>query len=310
MGGAAELLMKLFSEIPGEPVSPQIEEELTHIRRNLSGVRATIAFASAKGGVGKSAILTNVAAALALKGRKVAVLDADLNSPSVPAMLGLRRVRLYVGDNVIDPAAGPLGLRVVASNLLMEPGPPAISLLEEEPPIVPADNGVSPVELTASQMIRRLFAQTRFGVLDFVLVDLAPGLGELDMVARNAPLSGIVLVSHPSALGVQAARGALELAAQIRVPVVGIIENMTGFFCGNCHAVRPLMPRDDMDGLARDKGVSIIARLPFDPRLAETCDHGTAFVREYADSPLAKHLNEIASRLEETLGLQARGGES
>ncbi len=278
--------------------------ELTRVKVNLTPVRSVVAFASAKGGVGKSAILTNVAVALALKGRKVGLLDADLDSPSVAAMLGMKRARLYPTADGIDPASGPLGLRVVASNLLVESEPPPLSLTEEEPPTI--SNGARPVELTRPQMLRRLLGQTRFGALDFLLIDVAPGLGEMGLIIRTAPITGLVLLTHPSVLGVQAVKAALQAAARTGTPVMGIIENMTGFYCESCHSMRPLLPHGDLAALVRDKGPAIMARLSFDPRLADACDRGAPFVKECADAPLAKQLVEVATRLDELLAAQPR----
>jgi ATP-binding protein involved in chromosome partitioning len=294
--------MKLFSEpeaMHAEETSPQVQDDLARIRLNLGGVKAVIAIASAKGGVGKSAIVANVAAALALKGRKVGVLDADLNSPSIAGMLGMRRVRLYPGMEGVDPGSGPLGLRVVGADMMVESGPVPLAFAEEDVPVL--SNGAPPVELTHNQMMRRLLGQTRFGSLDFLLIDVAPGLHEIDLIGKTAPLTGIVLVSHPTEQGVLSTKAALKVASEAGIPVAGIIENMTGFYCGNCHSVRPLLPHGDMASMVREKGPAIIGRLAFDPRMAESCDRGTQFVKEYPDAPLAKQLVEVASRLEELL---------
>ena len=293
--------MRLFeeSEAGGEPQTSQLEIDVAHTRLNLAAVKNVVAFVSAKGGVGKSAILTNVAVALALKGRKVGLVDADLNSPSVAAMLGMRRARLFAAGDQIDPAAGPLGLRVVASNLLLESEPLPLSLIDEEPTAI--TNGARAVELTPSQMIRRLLGQTRFGALDFVLIDAAPGLGEIDLIARIAPLTGFVMLTHPSQLGVESAKTGLEVASRAGVPVLGLIENLTGFYCESCRSVRPLLPHGEMAAMVARKGPPIIGRLPFDPRLAEACDHGVPFVKEFADAPLARQITEAAGRIEELL---------
>jgi ATP-binding protein involved in chromosome partitioning len=298
--------MKLFgeSDIAGIGGPSQVESDRARAKLNLAGVKHVLAIASAKGGVGKSALLTNLAAVLAVKGRKVGLLDADLNAPSVPAMLGMQRTRLFSIGGEIDPASGPLGLRLVASNLLAESEPPPLSFTEGEPPAI--NNGARPEELTKPQMLRRLFAQTRFGALDFLLVDVAPGLGEMDLVARIAPLAGIVLITHPSQLGVPGVKSALEVAARAATPIIAIIENMTSFYCESCHSVRPLLPQADLVGQLRGKGPAIIGRLAFDPRLAEACDRGAIFVKEYPDAPLAKQLAEVAARLEEMLGVHAR----
>jgi len=293
--------MRLFdeSQAAGAPQTSQLEIDVAHTRLNLAAVKNVVAFVSAKGGVGKSAILTNVAVALALKGRKVGLVDADLNSPSVAAMLGMRRARLFAAGDQIDPAAGPLGLRVVASNLLLESEPLPLSLIDEEPTAI--TNGARAVELTPSQMIRRLLGQTRFGALDFVLIDAAPGLGEIDLIARIAPLTGFVMLTHPSQLGVESAKTGLEVASRAGVPVLGLIENLTGFYCESCRSVRPLLPHGEMAAMVARKGPPIIGRLPFDPRLAEACDHGVPFVKEFADAPLARQITEAAGRIEELL---------
>jgi len=301
--------MRLFeeSEAGGAPQTSQLEIDVAQPRLNLAAVKNVVAFVSAKGGVGKSAILTNVAVALALKGRKVGLVDADLNSPSVAAMLGMRRARLFAAGDQIDPAAGPLGLRVVASNLLLESEPPPLSLVDEEPPA--ATNGARPVELTRAQMIQRLLGQTRFGALDFVLIDAAPGLGEINLIARTAPLTGFVILSHPSQLGVESAKAALAAAARAGAPVLGLIENLTSFYCESCHSVRPLLPHGEMAAMVARKGPPIIGRLPFDPRLAEACDHGVPFVKEFADAPLTKQIAEVAGRIEEILATAVRRAE-
>jgi ATP-binding protein involved in chromosome partitioning len=298
--------MRLFSEFEGERIedtSSRVEQELAQIRLNLGSAKSLLAFASAKGGVGKSAIATNVAVALALKGRKVALLDADLNSPSVASILGMGRRKVFPVGEAIDPASGPFGLRVLACDILVDSEPPPLSLVEEE--LQASNNGVRPVEPSRVQMLRRLFGRTRFGAVDFLLVDSAPGLGEIDLIARIAPLTGIVLVSHPSESGLQASRAAMRAAARTHTPVIGIIENMTGFFCANCHSVRPLLPQGDMSALEREPGAQVIGRLPFDPRLAEACDRGVQFVREYPAAPLAKQLVELAGRLDELTAVQA-----
>ncbi|MFZ0886997.1 MAG: P-loop NTPase [Candidatus Binataceae bacterium] len=296
--------MRILSdaEAGGEYQSgPHEEQEPARSRINLGGIRSVIAFASAKGGVGKSTLLVNVAAALALKGRKVGIADLDVNAPSITAMLGLRRPRVFSIGDQIDPANGPLGLRVIASNVMAESHPPPPSFTDDEPAPI-TSNGAAPVQLSGPQMIRRLLAQTRFGTLDFLLIDLAPGLGELRQIAELVALGGIVLVSHPSELGVSAARAALKAAAETSTPVIGIVENMAGFYCGNCHSVRPLLPQGEMSALVRESGVTVLSRLSFDPRLAESCDSGMLFVHDYADAPLAKQIGELAGRLDEHAG--------
>ncbi|MGZ6194454.1 MAG: P-loop NTPase, partial [Candidatus Binataceae bacterium] len=140
-------------------------------------MRAVVAFASARGGVGKSGICVNVAAALAMTGRKVAIVDADLNSPGLLGMLGLKPIRRFAPGEAIDPASGPLGIRVVASSQLADGEPAAFSFIEgdETPAPAVAQNGAGSLEIDHRGALRRLI-EARFGQLDLMLVDLASGL--------------------------------------------------------------------------------------------------------------------------------------
>jgi len=281
--------MRIFREIgtDAESTGAQPAEEIAQLRANLAGVKSIIAVASGKGGTGKSAIVVNLAAALAVDGRKVAILDADLNSPTIVAMLGMKVPRRFHSFDGIEPSAGPLGLRIAASNLIPGGEPPPVSFLDDESAPV-ATNGHGPTELSYSATLRRLLSQTRFGTLDLLLIDLAPGLDQLFRIARIAPLNGAIIVTQPSEISVRASGAALEMAAQCSTRVMGLIENMVGFNCDGCHSVRPLMPHGDLAAVANTAGIPVLGRLPFDPRLAECSDRGVIFIRKYADTPLAR----------------------
>ncbi len=261
---------------------------------DLSQVKSIVAFASAKGGTGKSTLLTNVAAALALKGRKVGIADAELEAPSVAAMLGLRRVRLISANGVVEPASGPFGIRLVANDPVAD-----------VPPVNFADDdlhleAVAGSEVDASRMftsMEDLLSRTRFGALDLLLIDLPPGFQHAVRLSKSIERAGVVLVLPASASAAAAVRRSLEIAHRKGVRVIGLIENLQGFYCGNCHSVRPLLPRADLGALARDFEVPILGRVPFDSRLAEACDNGRPFVRDYPDAPVTKLINETAQAL-------------
>ncbi|HXR25138.1 MAG TPA: P-loop NTPase [Candidatus Binataceae bacterium] len=292
--------MRIFREIgiDADATGAQPAEEISLLRTNLAGVKSVIAIASSKGGVGKSTLTVNLAAVLALAGRKVAILDADLNSPSIVAMLGMKVPRRFHSQGGIEPGAGPLGLRVAASNLLPDGEAAPVSFLDDEAAPAESTNGHRPVELGYAATLRRLLTQTRFGTIDLLLIDLGPGIEQLFRIAQVAPLSGVLIVTQPSQISVNASRAALEMSSLCSTPVIGVVENMVGFNCDGCHAVRPLMPHGDLTALANAMGVPVLARLPFDPRLAECCDRGVIFVREYADSPLARQLTALAQSID------------
>jgi ATP-binding protein involved in chromosome partitioning len=292
--------MRIFRESEsGENGADSAHEEVSRLNANLAPVGRIIAVASARGGVGKSAITVNLAVTLALTGRKVGIVDADLNSPSMLAMLGMKPPRRMPAMEGIEPGAGPLGLRIAASNLLPEGEPPPMSFadFDEAPAAIAASNGAM-AELGYSATLRRLLGQTRFGMIDVLLIDVAPGLEQLHRIARLVPRAGLVLVSHPSGLSSYAAKDVLDFAARNSIGVLGVIENMAGFSCDGCHVVRPLMPQGGLSTLVREAAVPMLGRLPFDPRFAEASDRGTFFVREYAETPLAKQLIAIAETLD------------
>jgi len=298
--------MRIFSDINNDGSAESSVEMAAlrdRIRNNLSGVGATIALASARGGVGKSMLAVNIAAALATKGRKVAIVDADLNSPSVTAMLGMKPPRRLPMIEGIDPAAGPHGLRVVSSDQLLGGEAPPISFAQDHEdgtndgvPVEPAPT--RPAELSYRDALSRILAQSQFGSVDLLIIDLATGLDRLSTLASMMAFDGVLLLTHPSAQDTSAARHAMKIGRALGAPIVGIVENMVGFNCDGCRAVRPLWPEGDLHGIAREAAVPIMARLAFEPRLADSTDRGALFVREYADSPTGKVLVDIANQVD------------
>jgi ATP-binding protein involved in chromosome partitioning len=306
--------MRIFSDIEAgvsNGSSVEIADPRERIRTNLVGVGATIALASARGGVGKSMLAVNLVAALATKGRKVAIVDADLNSPSILAMLGMKPQRRYPMLEGIEPAAGPHGLRVVSSDQLPGGEPPPISFAQDPEdgvnggvPVAPAP--MRPAELSYRAALTRMLSQSQFGSVDLLIIDLASGLDRLSSLASMVMLDGVLLLTHTSTQDTVATRNAMKIIGAIGVPVVGIVENMVGFNCDGCRAVRPLWPEGDLHGIAREAGVPILGRLAFEPRLADSTDRGALFVREYASTPTGKVLAEIANQLETIVAARTR----
>src|SRR6202451_4254490 len=188
--------MRIFSDIEGGDHAGSSVDSAgvrDQIRTNLVGVGATIAMASARGGVGKSMLAVNIAAAWAMKGRKAAIVDADLNSPSVAAMLGMKPQRRYPMIEGIEPAAGPHGLRVVSSDQLPGGEPPPMSFVQGydesdgekgADPARPAP--ARPPELSYRDALSRILSQSQFGNVDLLLIDLATGLDRLYSLAGTA----------------------------------------------------------------------------------------------------------------------------
>ncbi len=291
--------MRIFGEFEDHG-GTEATVELERVRANLAGVQSVIAIASAKGGVGKSVVAVNLAATLALMGRKAAIVDLDFNSPSVMGMLGMRPPRHLPLAEGIEPLGGPHGLRIVAADLIPGGAPRPMSFLGDAAPAEePEDEQLN--DMSQVRALRILLGQTRFGALNYAICDLAPGLSHLHLLARTAPLHGIVLMSHPSGHAAHAARHGLELAGRARLPVLGIVENMAGFHCDGCRSVRPLWPEGELPSAARESGLPILGRLAFDRRLAESSDRGVLFVRDHADTPIGKTLSELARQVDAVL---------
>ena len=260
----------------------------------LAQVKSIVAFASAKGGTGKSTMVAGFAAALALKGRKIGIADADFDAPSVAPMLGLPRMRLISATGAVEPANGPFGIRIIANDPAADEPPP--NFAGDEAHLETADRSL-PHANGDFISIEDLIARARFGALDLLLIDLPPGFKHAMRLCDSIERAGVVVVLPASATATTAVRRSLEQARRKGVRILGLIENMQGFYCGNCHSVRPLLPRSDIGALARDFDLPILGRFPFDSRLAESCDTGRPFVREYPDAPVSKLINEGAQAL-------------
>jgi ATP-binding protein involved in chromosome partitioning len=304
--------MRIFSEVVSNGSGPpDIAEVRDRIRINLSGVGATFALASARGGVGKSMLAVNIATALAIKGRKIAIVDADLNSPSVGAMLAMKPQRRLPMVEGIEPAAGPHGLRVVSSDQLSGGEPPPISFaadFEDGAGIgeAVANSPARPAELGYREALARILAQSQLGAVDLLIIDLATGLDRMHALASLMTVDGVLLVTHPSAHDTTAAGNAIKIGRATGVSVVGIVENMAGFNCDGCRSVRPLWPEGDLQGVAREARVPIMARLGFEPRLADSTDRGMPFVREHASTPTGKALADLANQVDAIIAARTR----
>jgi ATP-binding protein involved in chromosome partitioning len=266
----------------GSNIVGQVETQQARLRARLAGVRAIIAVASGKGGVGKSTVTANLAASFALDGSQVGVLDADLNGPSMAKMLGVRGGKLVVRDGAVEPPRNALGVKVMSMDLLLPSD--AAPLTWDAPTQDEAHTWRGTMEANA---LREFLADTDWGELDVLLVDLPPGTDRLLTVTSLVPgLAGTVVVTIPSEVSQLTVRRSLTLAAQGRAPVLGLVENMAGLFHG-----------PDVAALAREAGTPFLGRVPFDADLARAADRGEAFVAIAIDRPAARALREIAAAI-------------
>jgi ATP-binding protein involved in chromosome partitioning len=275
--------MKRYKDIAGDGgsnIAQQVGEQQARLQARLAEVRAVVAVVSGKGGVGKSSITANLAACWALEGRRVGVLDADLNGPTMATMLGVRGRRLVVGADGVTPPEGALGIRVMSMDLLLPSDD--TPLVWEAPTQAESHTWRGAMEANA---LREFLADTAWGVLDVLLLDLPPGTDRLVTVAGLLPvLSGTVVVTIPSDVAHLVVRKSITIAAQAKAPVLGLVENMMGLFPGRSGAE-----------LAREAGIPFLGAVPFDPALAAAADLGQPLVASAPTCDAARSLLAIAA---------------
>ena len=281
--------MKRYRDIAGDGGSNivgQVEAQQARLVARLKHVRAIVAVVSGKGGVGKSSMTANLAGAFALGGARVGVLDADLNGPTMAKMLGVRGRTLVVGADGVEPPAGALGIRVMSMDLLLADD--AAPLTWDAPSQAEAHTWRGTMEVNA---LREFLADTGWGPLDILLIDLPPGTDRLATIAGLVPaLAGTVVVTIPSDVSHLVVRKSITVARRSPAPVLGLVENMSGMFQG-----------PDGETLAREAGVEFLGRVPFDPALATAADRGEPYVAVAPAAPAARALTAIAARLRDTL---------
>lgn len=288
--------MKRYRDIVGDggsDVAGQIALQQARLRARMAAVGRTIAVVSGKGGVGKSAITANLAVSLAARGLRVGVLDADLNGPSIAKMLGVRGGTLRVTDAGVEPARSAEGVRVLSMDLLLP---------SDETPVV----WDAPTQTDAhtwrgsmeGSVLREFLADTAWGTLDILLLDLPPGSDRLPTVAGLWPgLSGAVVVTIPSEVSHLVVKKSITLAREAGVRLLGLVENMAGYVCLRCGEVGALFEGPGGETTATQLGLPFLGRVPFDPRLAAAADRGRPFVLEHADTPAGRALSAVAERL-------------
>jgi ATP-binding protein involved in chromosome partitioning len=246
----------------------------------LPGVDAIIAVGSGKGGVGKTTLSVNLAVALAKMGHKVGLLDADVYGPNVPLMLGVSAQPKMVGENRIEPIEA-FGLKVISVGFLN-----------------PGDKPIIWRGPMLHQIVKQFLGMVEWGHLDFMIVDLPPGTGDIALsLVQSVPLTGAVVVSTPSDVSLQDARKAIEMFRQMKVDLVGVVENMSFFTCPHCNHEIDIFSRGGAEKMAAHFGVPFLGSIELDPEVRKSGDGGKPIVLEGENSPHAKSIFEFARRV-------------
>ncbi|OPX64795.1 Mrp/NBP35 family ATP-binding protein [Methanoregula sp. PtaB.Bin085] len=253
---------------------PKVTMDVHHVILVLSG----------KGGVGKSTVSTNLASALAGHGRQVGLLDLDIHGPSIPTMLGIENHHPTVFGRTIEPVRVTGNLAVMSMGFLL---PDASS------PVI----WRGPMKMAA---IRQFLEDVNWGALDYLIVDLPPGTGDEALtIAQLAPgVKGAVIVTTPQDVAVIDAKKAVKFIEKLGLPVIGIIENMSGMVCPHCGGTIDLFGRGGGEKAAADLHVPYLGAIPIDPAMVKAGDEGRPYVLRHADTPAWKAFGAIMENLE------------
>ncbi len=258
--------------------SEEAFENRRKLQSRLCRIRHRIAVLSGKGGVGKSMLAVNLAAALAMSGKRVGLLDVDIHGPSIPTMLGLERRRVQGSKEGLFPIELG-GMKVMSLGFLLRDQDDAVIWRG------PMKMGV----------ICQFLKDVLWGDLDYLIVDSPPGTGDepLSVFQLISQLDGAVIVTTPQRVAAVDVRKSITFCRQLNVPVLGVVENMSGFVCPKCGQVTPILSSGGGVRIAEDMGVPFLGSIPLDPKIAEACDSGQPFVQQCAKGPTAELLLRI-----------------
>jgi ATP-binding protein involved in chromosome partitioning len=283
--GVEKIDVEVTSETPQQKALPD--------RTGITGVKNILAVTSGKGGVGKSTVAVNVAVALAQAGAKVGLIDADIYGPNAPTMMGLASAKVMVqaggqGD-ILEPAFNH-GVRLVSMGFLIDPDQPVMWR-------GPMLNGI----------IRQFLYQVQWGDLDYLIVDMPPGTGDAQLtLAQAVPMAGAVIVTTPQKVALIDARRGLRMFQQLKVPILGIVENMSYF-------IPPDLPDRQYDifgsgggaKTSQELGLPLLGCIPLEMALREGGDRGIPIVVDAPDSASAKALVAIAQQIAAKVSIAA-----
>jgi len=284
---AAEVVVRVMpppQQVQGVTAAPQDESWDNRIR----GVRHVVPVASGKGGVGKSTVAANLALALARKGRKVGLLDADIYGPSQQLMMASGEQPMANDQGKLRPVEGPGGVKMMSLGLIIPPDQPVIWR--------------GPLLMKAME---QLVGDVLWGELDELVVDLPPGTGDVVItLCQKLDLAGAVIVTTPQDVALIDARKALHMFQKMDEPVLGIVENMAGFTCPKCGHTEPIFGEGGGKRTAEELGIPFLGSVPIDPAIVVGGDSGRPVVEARPDSPAAKAFLWLADRV--ALALDAR----
>jgi ATP-binding protein involved in chromosome partitioning len=260
------------------PTTPQL----------LPGVKNIVAVASGKGGVGKSTVSVNLAVALAQAGASVGLLDADITGPNIPMMIGAEGQPVASASGRITPIEAH-GVKVISIQFFLPEGQPVVW----RGPLV-------------GGAIQQFLRDVEWGELDYLVVDLPPGTSDAQLtLAQSVPITGAVLVTTPQQVSLSDVLKALAMFRRVSVPVLGVVENMSGFVCSHCGETTDIFGRGGGERFAAENGLEFLGGIPLDITVRQGADVGVPAVAQLESGPAAKALTHIARAIAGKVSVQA-----
>ncbi|MEW6067697.1 MAG: P-loop NTPase [Nitrospirota bacterium] len=267
------------------PTRDEIEElkEKLALQDNISKIKHKIVVLSGKGGVGKSTVATNIAVALSLKGQKVGLMDVDIHGPSIPKMLGLEGNSLRGTESGLAPIVYSDNLRVISIGFILRSQNEAIIWR-------------APLK---HKLIRDFLTDVKWGHLDYLVVDSPPGTGDepLSVVQLLENIDGAVIVATPQDVALTDVRKAITFCRHVNLPILGVVENMSGFICPHCGKTIDIFKRGGGQEMASEMDVPFLGRIPLEPKIVEAGDSGKPYLQYFQDSETAKAFDEVIKPL-------------
>jgi ATPases involved in chromosome partitioning len=259
----------------------------TRLRDSLAKIKHVVIVMSGKGGVGKSTVSSNLAQALSVNGYQTGLMDLDITGPNIPKMFHVEDEKLTVEDDMLVPVLVPPSLKLMSMAFLLPEKDSAVMWR-------------GPVKMGA---IRQFIEDVNWGGLDYLVIDMPPGTGDeaISIVQLIPKADGVVIVTTPQDVALLDSRKSINFAAQTKVPIIGLVENMSGFVCPHCGETTELFGSGGGEKTAKSMNIQFLGRVPFEPSIVSSGDSGIPIVIRDPDSPSAKAFNGIVEKLIKTI---------
>ena len=276
--------------MPTHVQNQDIEQQERDVGLRMARIKQPVIVLSGKGGVGKSTVSVNLAAELARLGFRVGLLDVDIHGPSVPGMLGLNSARPFSHENAIVPVEYATNFHVMSIGFLLQQQDDAVIWR-------------GPMKY---QVIRQFLGEVEWGNLDFLIIDSPPGTGDepLSVAQFLGPAKKALVVTTPQRVSIDDVRKSVQFCEKLEMPLLGIIENMSGFVCPHCGKTTDIFKSGGGNTLAEEKNIPLLGQIPIEPSVVETCDDGKPVVLVEQDSITKQVFAAIAEKVTEACDMK------